>query len=581
MDRIRQKLDYLLDLVRFAASNNPLLYLCLALALLSAAIEIAAMTVLMPIATAIAGETSGGTIVHKLFSQLGIQGSGKNLLTLFLALLALRVLSQFASQGLVIYLGRRLLLQLTTRAFSSIMWHVPVSDIEKRSIGYFITLAGDEASRASTIIVSMTQFVTTAALAALYFSAILAYSPMTAGLVVLFLAATFVCLFESFRYSHRLGVLQIEQSQTAGSVLLDALNGLRSVRSFGAEKFVTDSYFAQIRQYVRTLALIDLVNMTAKMAPALFLLVLVGGLMQAPGVSHGIDVSLPEVATIAILLMRFFPIVGQVLGLILRVVSDIQSGQDITRAMRQFEQAGTLMSASKNEGISSISLRNVDFEHVPGVPVLAQMNCLLEAGKSYAIVGGSGSGKSTLLDLVLGFYRPTGGSIEVNGRQLVDRELSERRGKIVLVSQDTAIFNDTVRRNLELGQRTTTEQLKCASAVACADQFIDELPNGFETWLSYRGGNLSGGQKQRIGIARGVLRQPDVLLLDESTSALDAKTRDAVVANLLREFANRIVVFVTHDEFVMSHVDEIIRLEPQKLTAPAAKSEQAEARASS
>ncbi len=117
---------------------------------------------------------------------------------LFLGLLGLRIVTQFASQALIIYLGRRLLLQLTTRAFSSVMWHVPVSTIEKRSIGYFITLAGDEASRGSTVIVSLTQFTTTIALGGLYFLAIFSYSPLTAALVVAFLVFTFLALLNPF-----------------------------------------------------------------------------------------------------------------------------------------------------------------------------------------------------------------------------------------------------------------------------------------------------------------------------------------------------------------------------------------------
>jgi ABC-type multidrug transport system fused ATPase/permease subunit len=160
----------------------------------------------------------------------------------------------------------------------------------------------------------------------------------------------------------------------------------------------------------------------------------------------------------------------------------------------------------------------------------------------------------------MGFYPPDIGEVSVNASKL--REWS-REGRVLLVSQDVAIFNDSLRNNVCLGlQRTDADVLRACKLAGLAD-LIESLPDGLNTVLRYRGTNLSGGQRQRIGIARALLRSPDVLLLDESTSALDADTRDLVISNILSEFRDRIVVFVTHDTAVMERVDEVVRLDVQ------------------
>jgi len=558
------RLDYLRSLIRFAFRNNPLLYACLGLSVLSVGLELAAMTVLMPLATVIAnGATANATIV-RLLGIIGLPSTGDVLLLAFLTLFAGRLLTQLVSQSMIIYLGRRMLLQLTTRAFSALIRHVPVRAIEQKSIGYFITLAGDEASRASTLIVSVTQFVTTSLLSTLYFLAVVSYSRPIALAVVIFLAVTFAALFESFRISHRLGIRQIEQSQTAGSLFLDSLNGLRSVRSFSAEDYVTKSYFQQIRSYVRTLALIEVISLVARLGPALLLVIAVAVISVWPSMMSRLELDLPFVVTIIILLMRFFPIVGQGLNLALRVVADARAGRDVTQIIDDYENATAMDSSGPRiaRPIERIEAVDVHFEHLDGKPVLRDFNAVLKRGASYAIVGASGSGKSTFLDLLLGFYVPASGKILVNGTPFSQLSSSDLRTAIVLVSQDTAIFNDTVANNLRLGLGVPQVEIERACRIACIDEFIAGLPDGYETLLNYRGSNLSGGQKQRIGIARAVLRHPDVLLLDESTSALDSSTREQVVENLLKEFKNCILVFVTHDAFVMSKVDKVLNLSP-------------------
>lgn len=557
------QLNYVGRLLRFAFRKNPLLYAALMLSVLSVFLELAAMTTLMPLA-AIAGGARPGedTIAVGLLRILHLPIDGRTLLLLFLVLFAVRVVTQFVSQTVTIYFGRRLLVQLTSLAFAVLVRQIPIKELESRTIGYYMSLAGDESSRASNLIVSMSQLVASGLLGILYFAAIVTYSRMVALGVLGFLTVTFLSLLGAFRESHRLGSLQTEQSHAANTTFVDALNGLRSIRSFSAESYAAERWYIQILNYMKTLARIDVISLGSRLAPAFLLICGVAGLAlwSDLGIERA-DAGLPFVVTVVILLMRFFPIAGQALNLALKVFSDARAGRDVTQIVDQYRPAPTGNSPEAPAvHVDRIDVIDVDFSHLDGQPVLSRLNISLVRGRAYAIVGFSGSGKSTLLDLLLGFYSPNSGSICVNGDEYIGTD-PRRRPDILLVSQETAIFTDTVGNNLRLGFDAPQSNVQRACRIAEIDEFIEKLPSGYETLLSYRGSNLSGGQKQRIGIARAVLRQPDVLLLDESTSALDADTRRKVVSNLIEEFRDRIVVFVTHDEFVTSKVDTVLDMD--------------------
>ena len=556
-------LAYLRSLFKFAFRNNPLLYVSLLLSAISVCLELLAMTALMPLASLSADKSvaADGVLIRSL-QFMGLPFDGRAILLVFIGLFAARVLTQFVSQGLIVYLGKRILLQLNTRAFSALIRHVPIRELESNSIGYYISLAGDEANRASNLVIFVSQFLSTALLGALYFAAIVSYSPLVACAVVLFLAVTFVALFESFRISHMLGMRQIGQSQAANSFFVDAINGLRSIRSYSVEDYITQGHFAQMLAYMRTLVLIEITSMAARLGPVLFLFVCCAVMALWPGVSGRLTMDLPSVVTVVILLMRFFPAVGQGLNLALRVVADARAGRDVTAIIDRYEYAPapSRLARPVAQSVEKIEVVDVDFEHLDGKPVLQKLALTLRKGRSYALVGASGSGKSTLLDLLLGFYVPSKGCILIDDVPLMSVVPSELHERIVLVAQEAMIFNDTVKNNLCLGLDVTQHDIEKACSIACIDEFVVGLPEGYDTVLNYKGSNFSGGQKQRIGIARALLRNPDVLLLDESTSALDPATREELVDKLLHQFRSRIILFVTHDAFVVSKVDEVLDL---------------------
>jgi ABC-type multidrug transport system fused ATPase/permease subunit len=556
------QLRFLKLLFAFAFVNNPALYAALILAVGSTFVELAAISCLMPLISLTSGDAAvGNGVAVRALGFLGIRADGYSLLMLFIASFSLRVLTQFGSQVMAVFISRRILRQLTTRAFTALMTSVPIREIETKSIGYYISMAGDEAARSSNIVLTSTNFISMSVLALLYYYAIASYSKSVALFLAIFLTATFLLLIRSFRASQKLGFRSVEQSQTATSFFVDALNSLRAVRSFSAEKYVSDQYHRQSRAYMRTLVLIDLISLAGRLGPALFLLGLVALVVSSRALHGYFSLELPFLVTVIVLTLRFLPLVGQGLSQLMRVVADTRAGRDVTELIityerRRGESGGT--SNGRRPSIRSIDVDRLHFTHIPGRPVLDDFSASLRARRSYALIGPSGSGKSTFLDLILGFYEPEAGTITVNGDAAAARHRSLLRGRIILVSQESAIFNDTVLNNLLLGVGAPREAVERAARIACADNFIRELPQGYDTVLNYRGSNLSGGQRQRIGIARAVLRNPDVILLDESTSALDSNTREQVVAALREEFADRIILFVTHDSYVISQVDEVL-----------------------
>jgi ABC-type bacteriocin/lantibiotic exporter with double-glycine peptidase domain len=572
---VREPLRYLARLTRFAFAQNPLLYLAVALSLASVAVELLAMTSLLPLSSLAVGQAlPADSLVVRALQAGGVSASFATLALVFVILFALRTITQLASQGVYFYFGRRILAQLASRAFGNIVKRAGLRQIEKNSIGYFISLAGDESFRASTLVISLIQLVGVGALATLYFVAIAIYSANAAVAVVAFLAVSGVSLIGSLRRSQRLGERQIEQSRSAGSLFLDALNGLRAVRAFSAEDYVAVRYRSEMFDYVRTLFRIDFVNLLSRSVPVLVLLVAFGAALGG-GWLHGrseFDVAL--VVTLLVLLLRFFPVVGQALNVLMRIVADSKAAKDVTTVIAGSPPSGAdAKSQSLDAPVGLIVVRDLDFTHTGERPVLKGFNTRFERGRSYALVGPSGSGKSTLLDLLLGFYPPDSGEILIDGVPIGSiREASLRR-RLLLLGQQPTIFNDTVLNNLCFGTAAPMGRVETASRLALLQPVIEELPRGYDTVLSYQGSNLSGGQRQRIGLARALLREPDVLLLDESTSALDRATRDEVVTNILREYRNRIVVFATHDESVASRVDVVVEigaagsLRPQIATA--------------
>ncbi len=208
----------------------------------------------------------------------------------------------------------------------------------------------------------------------------------------------------------------------------------------------------------------------------------------------------------------------------------------------------------------SIEYRNVAFSYNTE-PVLKNINLVIPKGRTVALVGPSGGGKSTMVDLLPRFYDITGGQLLIDGIDVRDIAISDVRGLMGIVNQETILFNGSVYDNISFGMKDVTlEKVISAAKVANAHEFIERLDKGYDTNIGDRGLKLSGGQRQRISIARAVLKNPPVLILDEATSALDTESERLVQDALVKLMENRTSVVIAHRLSTIQHADEIIVL---------------------
>jgi subfamily B ATP-binding cassette protein MsbA len=207
-----------------------------------------------------------------------------------------------------------------------------------------------------------------------------------------------------------------------------------------------------------------------------------------------------------------------------------------------------------------IEVQNVSFKYKDEL-VLKSINFELKKGKTVALVGESGSGKSTIADLLPRFYDVTAGSIEIDGQNIKQYQLENLHKNIGIVSQESILFNDTVRNNIAFGRDDLPmDQIIEAAKIAHAHHFIEELENGYDTVIGERGNKLSGGQKQRLSIARAVLKNPSILILDEATSALDTESERIVQEALDELMKDRTSLIIAHRLSTIKHADEILVL---------------------
>ncbi len=216
--------------------------------------------------------------------------------------------------------------------------------------------------------------------------------------------------------------------------------------------------------------------------------------------------------------------------------------------------------------------REIRFEHVtlqyPGTtaPAVVDLSFTLPAGRVTALVGASGAGKSSVADLLIGLYEPTAGRIWVDGVDRRELSLADWWQHLGVVSQDNFVFNTTIRENIRFGRLEATDaEVERAAQAAYAAEFIERLPQGYDTVVGERGYRLSGGQRQRLALARAILRQPQLLVLDEATSALDSQA-EALVQQALYAFQqNRTVLVIAHRLSTIRHADQILVLEQGRL----------------
>ena len=221
---------------------------------------------------------------------------------------------------------------------------------------------------------------------------------------------------------------------------------------------------------------------------------------------------------------------------------------------------------SLQSGNGSVNFSDVSFGYENDEVSIDKVSFNLEPGDKVAIVGKSGAGKSTLVDLILGFYSPTDGMIEIGSMDISSISPMYLKNHIAFISQDVFLFDDTIEENIKDGFASAShEEIIAAVKSAQVDGFAEDFPLGLQTRVGANGSNLSGGQKQRVAIARGLLKRASIYIFDEATSALDVENEREIMTALLETLKNETVIFVTHRPALFEYVDKVLMLEKGKV----------------
>jgi ATP-binding cassette subfamily B protein len=299
----------------------------------------------------------------------------------------------------------------------------------------------------------------------------------------------------------------------------------------------------------------------------LVVLLAYGGYLVMLRETTGNGVSIGDLLVFAGLLQQFS---GQVSNI--STIADSMQ-QSLTSAQRVFDilDAPIAIQNRPNARIMDrakgrIEFMNIHFGYKPETPVLHALDMTVEAGQSVAILGATGAGKTTLLSLIPRFYDVLKGKILIDGVDIADYDLHSLRRNIGIVFQDSFLFSNTIRANIAFGHpEATDEQIRRAAKLAAADSFIQEMPNGYDTLLREGGSNLSGGQRQRLAIARALLLDPPILLLDDPTAAIDAETEKEIMDAIESAMMGRTVIMVAHRLSTLRRADKVVVLDRGRL----------------
>lgn len=268
------------------------------------------------------------------------------------------------------------------------------------------------------------------------------------------------------------------------------------------------------------------------------------------------------------LLVSSVAVLSEVWGDMLRAAGATERLVELLNTQSPVREPATPQALPASTGGAAVSLEGLLF-HYPSRPqhaALSELSLAIESGQTVALVGPSGAGKSTVFQLLLRFYDAQAGRVRLDGVDIATLPLHELRQRIGLVPQDSVIFSTNALENIRYGRPDASdEEVKAAAKAAFADDFIRQLPQGYETFLGERGVRLSGGQRQRISIARAMLKNPPLLLLDEATSALDAESERMVQAALEAAMKDRTTLVIAHRLATVLRADRIVVLEEGRI----------------
>ncbi len=488
----------------------------------------------------------------------------------FAILVPFLIILAFSSKGISLYLARSLVIDLGFRIKQKIMGEMigsillsDVQTIEKKHSGkyisHFLYDVGMIYQLVSTGLLNiMKDSITLIALASLMF-----YQNWKLALFSLIMMPMAAYVAKSL--GKRMGKATVKSAESTGSfstLITEILKGTRIIRIYQKEDFEKDKSNNAIKDLTSKEVKMNKILIRATPVMETLTGIMIAGFIYFSGflIAKG-EIGLNNFFSfLAAMMLAYQPI--RSLATINMVI--YQGTAAAERIFKVIDEENKINNQEGSPNIkikkSNLSFKNVSFKYDSGkISAVKDISLEIEGGKITALVGHSGAGKSTILNLIPRFYDPQDGTISIDAQNIRDVSIESLRKNISLVSQDTVLFDDSVRNNVKYAKLDASdEEIMHACKLAAADDFIRGLPSKYETKIGENGFRLSGGEKQRLSIARAILKNSPIILLDEATSSLDAESESKVQNAILNLTQNRTTIVIAHRFSTINKADKII-----------------------
>jgi subfamily B ATP-binding cassette protein MsbA len=449
---------------------------------------------------------------------------------------------------------------LRRRIFRQLL-NVHFGSIERDGSGRLLNLLASDSWRVRDALGTVVGLMITTSTVAVYVALLLMMSwklTVVVAVAILIISSIVRLLTKSAR---ELGQMVMRTNSDMAHRMVEGIDGMRVIRAFGRESYEQGRFDAtsnRLRRVMLRMSVLDgIVHPVYEVLAASLVLIIL--LVAAPNASDS-----SVLLVFAFVLYRIQPRVKQFDSARVQLAALSTSVEEVLSFLDTHDKVYTTSGTAKElSPASGIAFDQVSFHYAAGDDLaLAEVSFRIPAGQTTAFVGPSGGGKSTVMKLILRFYEPDRGSIRVGDGNLAELDVKFWRDQIAVVSQDVYLFDATVRENIAYGRLDARpEEIIEAARKADAHEFIERLPDKYETVLGHHGTRLSGGQQQRISLARAIIRDPRILILDEATNALDSISEQWIQETLDKLRENRTVIMIAHRLSTIERADQIIVLE--------------------
>ncbi|MGF1535131.1 MAG: heterocyst formation ABC transporter subunit HepA [Elainellaceae cyanobacterium] len=458
----------------------------------------------------------------------------------------------------------KLLDRLRRRAFDQLSRFQLSYFSDKRS-GETVSILTNEITQLRNLFSAVTILLTTGTRVSIYAVIICWISWQLFLLSIVSLGLLSVGLFKFRRYIRQASIAATRAKGTLTAIGIEFLSGIFTVHAFATQAYERERYNRASSRVsdaeIRSVTKVSLLSpLTLGGGTTVMIVIITLGFLS-------LDITVAKLLVFVYVLQSMVRLMQLIHGQIGRVTA-LQGSYRVVKQLLNtkdkpyFEDGNRLFPGLER----AIELVSINFSYDGSSQTLSDINLTIEKGKTTALVGASGSGKSTLAALICRFYDPQSGQILIDGVDSQAFQITSLRSKIAIVSQETFIFNTSVRENIIYGlDEVEDEAIYQAARSSHALEFIEDMPEGFDTRLGDRGVKRSGGQRQRIAIARALLRNPEILILDEATSALDSVSERLIQESLEKLSVNRTVIAIAHRLSTVARADKIVVLERGKI----------------